>query len=351
LLLTGLIALRLARMQLPRNRFLAYAELAELLFETHPTSRDRAALAGAPRHAIDNFTRETALAALAYGIHTGQQGASPGSIEVDRAADVISQCLVQRVGMSSSDAHQNARALVTLGEEDIGILVQKAPREVGFFHKIFQEFLAGQYLTGLPFDEQVEIIRTYASDPRWNEVVLCLLYQLQRPDEVDRMIGVIEEVEGPPDAFMIRDFLLAEIAFGEFKRSPALAKRLAEETFVRIASGQRPVSIRRGLVSQAIEGLSSTVVGNRMTQKLSEWFPRWHSYGLQSVFEAIARWPDEEFTASVLWRDRNVSARRPSRLNPAQTVKASPACPNSRVSQRRRFGSRSRTFIGMALSL
>jgi energy-coupling factor transporter ATP-binding protein EcfA2 len=39
LLLTGLIALRLARLQLPRNRFLAYAELAKLLLETHPTSR------------------------------------------------------------------------------------------------------------------------------------------------------------------------------------------------------------------------------------------------------------------------------------------------------------------------
>ena len=302
LLLTGLIALRLARLQLPRNRFLAYEELAKLLLETHPTSRDRAALAGAPRHTLDNFTREAALAALAYGIHTGQQEASPDSIEIDRAADVISQCLVQRVGMTSSDARQNARALVTLGEEEIGILVQKSPREVGFFHRIFQEFLAAQHLGGLPFDEQVEIVRTHATDPRWNEIILCLLYRLQRPSEVDRVIEVIEEVEGSPDALMMRDFLLADIAFGEFKRSPGLAKRLAEETFVRIETGCWPPAIRRDLASQAIDGLSSTVLGNRVTQKLSEWFPRWHSYGLQSVFEAMAGWPEEDLTAPVLWR-------------------------------------------------
>jgi energy-coupling factor transporter ATP-binding protein EcfA2 len=302
LLLAGLIALRLARLQLPRNRFLAYAELAKLLLETHPTSRDRAALAGAPRHTLDNFTREAALAALAYGIHTGQEQASPDSIEIDRAADVISQCLVQRVGMTSSDARQNARALVTLGEEDIGILVQKSPREVGFFHRIFQEFLAAQHLGGLPFDEQVEIVRTHATDPRWNEVILCLLYQLQRPSEVDRVIEVIEKLEGPPNALMMRDFFLAEIAFGEFKRSPGLAKRLGEETFVQIETGRWPSPIRRGLVSHAIDGLSSTVLGNRVTQKVSEWFPRWHSYGLRDVFEAMTRWPEEELTAKVLWR-------------------------------------------------
>jgi hypothetical protein len=109
LLLTGLIALRLSRLQLPRNRFLAYAELTKLLFETHPISRDRAALAGAPRHPIDNFTREAALAALAYGIHTGQLGALPDAIEVDRAAEIIKQCLVQRVGTPSNEARAGAR--------------------------------------------------------------------------------------------------------------------------------------------------------------------------------------------------------------------------------------------------
>jgi hypothetical protein len=195
-----------------------------------------------------------------------------------------------------------ARALVTLGEEEIGILVQKAPREVGFFHRIFQEFLTAQYLVGLPFDEQIRIVRCHLTDPQWNEVVLCLLYQLQRPDEVDRIIGVIEEVEGSPDVLMMRDFLLAEIAFGEFKRSPALAKRLAEETFVRIETGRWPLAIRRGLLTQAIEGLSSAVLGNRVVQKVSEWFPRWHRYGLRDVFEAMASWPEEELTAPVLWR-------------------------------------------------
>ena len=61
LLLTGLIALKLAHLQLPRNRFQAYEALTKLLLETHPTAREKAALAGSPRHSLDAVTRETIL--------------------------------------------------------------------------------------------------------------------------------------------------------------------------------------------------------------------------------------------------------------------------------------------------
>jgi predicted NACHT family NTPase len=159
LLLTGLIALKLARLQLPRNRFLAYAELAKLLLETHPVSRDRVALAGSPRHELDNFTRETALAALAYAIQAGEEASSLDAIENDRAAHVVCQSLVQQVGWSVQEARQSARSLITLGEEEIGIIVRKSPREIGFFHGIFQEYLAAQHLARLAFEEQVEFVK------------------------------------------------------------------------------------------------------------------------------------------------------------------------------------------------
>jgi hypothetical protein len=302
LLLTGLIALRLARLQLPRNRFLAYAELTKLLLETHPVSRDRAALMGSPRLELDNFTRETALAALAYGIQAGEEASSQDAIETDRAAYVVSQSLIQTVGSTAHEARQTARSLVTLGEEEIGILVRKSPREIGFFHRIFQEYLAAQHLASRSFDEQIEFVKGRAPDPRWHEVVLCLLYQLQRSSEIDRLTAIIDEMQGGPEALMTRDLLLAEIAFGEFKRSPGLAKRLAENTFDRIETGKWQPPIRHALVSYAVEGLSSTVLAQRVSEKLTEWFPRWHSYGLPDAFLAIARWPEDERVAPVLWR-------------------------------------------------
>jgi NACHT domain len=301
LLLTGLIALKIAQLQLPRNRFRAYAALTKLLLDLHPTARDKAALAGSPRYALDLPTREIALAALAYAIHSGHEGASPDSIETDQAIDVVSQCLIQRVGMSAMEANNSARAILTLGEEDIGILVKKSPREVGFFHRVFQEFLSSQHLAAMEFDRQVELVRTYAADARWSNVILCLLNQLDRPSEVDRLLTMIEGVVGDFATLAYRDILLAEATFGEFRKTPPLASRLADKAFEQIELGRWP-SMRRALAAQAIEGLSSAILGPKVSDKLRQWFPRWHSYSLVQALQAIADWPDDPAIEPILWR-------------------------------------------------
>jgi hypothetical protein len=301
LLLTGLIALKLAQLELPRNRFLAYAALTKLLLEIHPIARDKAALAGAPRLNLDPSTREVALAALAYAIHSGFEGTSPDSIEIDRAIGIVSQCLMERVGMSSADALQNARSILSLGEEEIGILVKKSPREVGFFHRVFQEFLSSQHLASMEFSSQIELIRTHAADVRWRDVILCLLHQLHRPNEVDRLLAVIEDVQGDLATIASRDILLAEAAFGDFRKSPQLASKLADRVFQQIELGRWP-SVRGTLVAQAIEGLSSPVLGPKVSKKLRQWFPRWHSYGLVRVYQAISDWPDDSSIEPILWR-------------------------------------------------
>ena len=113
LLLTGLIALKQARLQLPRNRFQAYAALTKLLLKSHPTAREKAALAGSPRHGLDPVTQETALAALAFAIHSGQGGSSADSIEMDRAVTIVSQCLMERLGTPANEAPEKARTFLS----------------------------------------------------------------------------------------------------------------------------------------------------------------------------------------------------------------------------------------------
>jgi hypothetical protein len=301
LLLTGLIALKQARLQLPRNRFLAYEELIKLLLELHPTARDKAALAGAPRHALDAPTREMALAALAYAIHSGQEGASQDAIDIDRAISVISQCLVQRIGASVANANQDARTILTLGEEDVGILVKKSSREVGFIHRVFQESLTSVHLASVEFSDQAALVSARATDQRWREVILCLLHKLQRPAEVDHLLTLIEGVNGDIGTQASRDSLLAEATFGEFRKTPQLAARLAVRAFNQIELGRWP-SVRRGLVTQAVEGLSSPILGPTIAGKLHQWFPRWTSYGLAQTFEVIESWPDDPAIEPVLWR-------------------------------------------------
>ncbi|MGY4234994.1 hypothetical protein ACVIIW_003941 [Bradyrhizobium sp. USDA 4449] len=301
LLLTGLIALKQAHLQLPRNRFVAYGELTKLLLELHPVARDKAALASVPRHALDPPTRELALAALAYAIHSGRDGASPDAISIDQAVDVIGRCLTERIGTPTADANQFARALLAFGEEDVGILVKKSSREVGFFHRVFQEHLSATHLASFDFDQQQKVVETRAADPRWREVILCLLHKLQRPSEIDGLLATIENADGDISVTASRDILLAEATFGEFRKTPQLTARLANKAFQQIELGRWP-SVRLELVGQAIEGASSASLGPKISEKLSGWFPRWSSYGLEQAFAAMESWPDDPLIEPVLWR-------------------------------------------------
>lgn len=115
------------------------------------------------------------------------------------------------------------------------------------------------------------------------------------------MLALIEAVDGDISTQASRDILLAEATFGEFKKTPQLAARLADKAFDQIELGRWP-SVRHVLVTQAIEGLSSPTLGPQIASKLRQWFPRWTSYGLEKTFEAIGIWPDDPAIEPVLWR-------------------------------------------------
>ena len=225
----------------------------------------------------------------------------PNSIEVERAVSIVSQSLIQHFGMTTADAMQTARTILDIGEEDIGILVKKSPREVGFFHRFIQEFLSSKHLLGLSLDQQADIVGVRAADPRWKDVILCLLHQLQRPAEIDSLLAKIEGVQGDEATLATCDVLLAEATFGEIKKSPQVASRLADNAFNQIELG-RWASVRRSLAQHAIEGLSSPTLKTAVVGKIRQWFPRWHSYGLVEAFQAMGDWPDDPGMRSVLWR-------------------------------------------------
>ena len=69
---------------------------------------------------------------------------------------------------------------------------------------------------------------------------LCLLHQLRRPAEVDRLLEKIESVQGDKATCAVRETLLAEATFGEIRKSPQTATRLAEKAFEQIELGQWP---------------------------------------------------------------------------------------------------------------
>jgi hypothetical protein len=297
LLLSGLIALTVRQVQLPHNRFMAYEELTRLLLEVHPQRRAKAAMERVSQSALTPENRERALSHLAFSVHS-----APGSValEMSNARETLRVFFEQALRKSPPDAVSLAEQAVVIGAEAVGILVEKAKDQIGFLHRTFQEFLSARYLSRLPFVKQREQVKTLCANPQWHDVLLCLLYLTQRPDEVDSLISDIESVDMTVEGMFYRRLLLAEAAFSDLHCLPETASRLAKSAFDDIET-HTWMPLRERLLDRALDGLYSDVLRPLVERTLRKWYPcRWH--WRSSVFEALADWPKEPETVEVLWR-------------------------------------------------
>jgi hypothetical protein len=308
LLLSGLIALSVQRVRLPRNRFKAYDQLSHLLLEEQPQRREKAAHARSSASGISQETRERALARLAYRIHQ-----APGSDTLDKsvAHDELVEFFTSYRCKSPAEALELAEEMLTIGTETVGILVEKSPQDVGFLHRAFQEFLAARYLSGLPFDEQRTIFAAWFGNPQWHDVLLCLCQLASRTDEVDALVELARSVSLPPESEADRLAFFAEIAFGDLHCSAPVALDLATRTFDQIETSAWMV-LRERLLDHALDGLFSDVLRAETETRIERWYPGRHSSRI-GLFQAMGQWPHEEGTVEALWRgllDEDESARR-----------------------------------------
>jgi len=303
LLLTGLISLRLRQVNLPRNRFQAYGELTKLLLETHPQIRSSASADGEPRFKIlpDPEVRQRVLARLAYEIRS--QGADSG-FPINDAKRIIVAYLKDDdvLGLPSDQAHAGAKELLAVNAETSGILIEKAPAEVGFAHAVFEEHLSATYLAEQTIIVQREFVASNCSDPRWRNVILGLLRQLTRTSDVDQLISEIEEAQVDGSGKVIQRLLLAEAAFGESKCSARTARRISSSIYKEIETGSW-MPERKALLLIALEGFSNAAINAELSQHLSQWCPQSQSrWSLASIFEAMKHWPREQALSETLWK-------------------------------------------------
>lgn len=290
LLLCLLIYLSLHSARLPRNRFEAYGTIIEHLVLEHPRRRRRAA------SITDELSAELhgeevrdALASLAYRL---QVEAGEGLISQDRALRAVVEHLRDEntgLGLEQREAQRLGRDVVEVGEGAVGLLVERAPGEIGFFHRALQEFLAARHFSRLPIDKQADVVEERCSDPQWREIILGTLHLTGRAEDVNRLVErmrlrALDEVE----KHYTRS-LLAEIAFGDFGCTAALAKTIAQETFEQIELGSW-MPHRRELLRLTIEGLRSIKLREQVKARLRAWFPARERFR-GGLLMAIGRWP------------------------------------------------------------
>ena len=297
LLLNGLIALAIQRIRLPRSRFKAYEELTRLLLEEQPKRREKAAYARGTTGSLSPENRERALARLAWEIHD-----SSGSDALERTAaqDALQNFCKIHLYKTSGEALEIAEELLAIGAEAVGILVEKSSVDIGFLHRSFQEFLSAKHLSNLPFEQQKEAVKERFENPQWHDVFLCLCHLNTREGEVDEFVDIVENIELPPEMELARQSFLAEIAFGDLHCSASIARKLAEETFDIIETGVHERT-RERLVELVLDGLESDALRSLVESRIQRWYPLRHPYR-RGFYEAVATWPPNDETQSVLWR-------------------------------------------------
>lgn len=301
LLLCLLIYLGLHTTSLPQNRFDAYETFVRHLTSEHPRRRRRtASLTDELSPELSDDEVRDALAYLAYRL---QEETGQGVVDQEQALRTVKEHLRDEdtgLGLELSEARRLGRDVVEVGEGAVGLLVERAPGEIGFFHRALQEYLAARHLSRLPLDEQADVVEQRCSDPQWREVILGTLHLTRRAEEADRLIGrvrgqALDEVEQ-----LYARSLLVEIAFGDFGCTAALVRAIARDAFEQIEVGEW-MPHRRDLLRHALEGMRSTRLREQVKAKLRSWFPAREQYR-ESLFAAIGTWPRTPEAVDTLLR-------------------------------------------------
>jgi hypothetical protein len=302
LLLCLLIYHRFHHVRLPQSRFKAYDSLIEHLISVHPQRRRTAALLPDALSGLTDDDIKSILARLACHI---QEHFGEGVIDHNVAISVVEDYLRDGdcgLGFEQREARQYSRQAVEVGEGTLGLLVRRSPKEIGFFHRVFQEYLAAYHLSRLPLAEQLSVIERHCVDPQWHETLLGLFHITSRAEDIKQFVSRVKTKLVGVNAIehYAIDLLLCEVAFGEYNCSVGLARELAQETFEQIELGSW-MPHRERLLQCVLDGLRSTKVKELVKVKLRSWFlcrVRWR----ENIFRAMASWPRSPEVVECLWK-------------------------------------------------
>lgn len=302
LLLCLLIYHRFHNTRLPQSRFKAYDSLIEHLISIHPKRRRTASFLTDVSPELTDDEVKRIFAHLAYYM---QGHCSEGVIEHNKAITVIETYLKNSdygFGFEQRESLQHSREIMEIGENMVGLLVKRSPKEVGFFHRVFQEYLAAYYLSRIPLSEQSSIVEIHCTDPQWHETILGLFYITSRAEDIKQFIYCIKTKLNSVNIInrYAIELLLCETAVGDFNCPVNLARELAEDAFKQIELGSW-MPQRERLLQHVLDGLRSTKVKELVKSKLMSWFPcreRWRN----GIFSTMANWPFVPEVIECLWK-------------------------------------------------
>ena len=271
LFLVLLVGLHLSNVAtLPVGRFDVYEQAVKLLVADHPAKRRVAASVTAPRQRLSDSQLRVILARVAF---VSQDRGDIATFQEEMLREDFLKALSDPsyLSMGPAVAAETAEQLLDIAEGDLGLLVRKGPRELGFLHRILQEQLAAEFISDRlnPIDMNA-LFSDHVGDPRWREVLLATMWRLSRPSELSDLVDVVRRrIDETPTGLRARE-ILAEVTFGPYDLPATDIHRSVTEIIDVIETHPYgPHRVR--LLDSMLEGLEGAATGDAVQNCLERW--------------------------------------------------------------------------------
>ena len=271
LFLVLLVGLHLSNVAtLPVERFDVYDQAVKLLVADHPAKRRVAASVTAPRQKLSDNQLRVILARVAF---VSQDRGDISTFQEEVLREDFLQALRDPtyLSMDPAAAADTADQLLDIAEGDLGLLVRKGPRELGFLHRILQEQLAAEFISDrLNPTDMNALFSDHVGDPRWREVLLATMWRLSRPSELSDLVDVVRKrIDETPTGLRARE-ILAEVTFGPYDLPATdINQSIPEVIDVIETHPYGPHRVR--LLDSVLAGLEGAATGDTVRSCLERW--------------------------------------------------------------------------------
>lgn len=207
------------------------------------------------------------MASLAYWVHENHPGGS-----MPEAAWRVEIRNMLLAGNDEEDEDHKVDELVEMfmrhAREEVGLLTERSPGQIGFFHLTLEEYLAAVDIARMGMEERKKRVKKYWADPYWREVILLAAGELiGRPDDLPDFINDLRmQDEGNDPNLAGRAALLAGLAITDVGAQNFENKKIVRDVrneLEIIAQGIDPETkepSKRSLVSIQVRASAADIV-------------------------------------------------------------------------------------------
>jgi len=299
---------------LPEQRFKVYEKIVEMLLSDHPASRIYAA--GLTRNKAPRFEDMREML-MSLALHIEEKGGA-GIISTVECKALFCKFLTDVIngpGLSKYDAKHQAQSIVDHAQIGLGLIVERATDELGFFHLTIQEYLAAQAMVRKDEDEQLAWLAQFWNEPKWHEVVLAWFSIRGSNQGKGATLKAIESLKklavSSWDQLQLI-LLRTELAANDLGLSPQVARSTIEEAAGHVETSPYP-ELRQALARQITLGLRTSTIANCCEARISNWIPGRSEWDRASLLQELGNWQlsdDLLDTLKLALHDESLRCRR-----------------------------------------